>query len=110
MFIHLEGPDECGHQGDRVGKITAIERIDERIVLPLLNELKKYDSFAICVMPDHATPLSVRTHTRDPIPFLIYDSEKPDASGMPFSEKHARSAGLELAHGYEVIRILFGMN
>lgn len=109
VFIHLEGPDECGHQGDRAGKITAIERIDDRIVKPILHELKKYDSYAICIMPDHATPLSVRTHTRDPIPFLIYDSEKHNKSGVPFSEKHARSTGLELTHGYEVIRILFGI-
>lgn len=108
VFVHLEGPDECGHQGDRKGKITAIERIDEFIVKPLVAELKKYGEYAVCIMPDHATPLSVRTHTRDPIPFLIYDSEKTDKkSNVPFSEKHARSTGLVLEHGYEVIRKLF---
>ena len=110
VFIHLEGPDECGHQGDRKGKITAIERIDERIVKPLLSELKKYDDYAICIMPDHATPLSVRTHTRDAIPFLIYDSGSKSGSGVPFSEKHAKTTGLEISHGYEIIRMLFGMN
>ncbi len=110
VFVHLEGPDECGHQGDRNGKITSIERIDEQIVKPLVAELKKYGAYAVCIMPDHATPLSVRTHTRDAIPFMIYDSEKPNAkSGVSFSEKQAKTTGLVLEHGYDVIRKLFGI-
>lgn len=110
-FVHLEGPDECGHQGDRSGKITAIERIDERILKPLYEMLKNSgEPFAISVMPDHATPLSVRTHTSDPIPFLIYDSERETKSGVcVFSEKTAATTGIKLEHGTDVINNMFGV-
>lgn len=109
VFVHLEGPDECGHQGDRKGKITAIERIDERILKPLYLALQKSGNpFAIAVMPDHATPLSVRTHTRDLVPFFIYDSETPRNGGKSFSEKNAATTGVKLDRGSDVIRALFG--
>lgn len=107
-FIHLEGPDECGHQGDRKGKITAIERIDERVLKPLYEMLENIGKpYAISVMPDHATPLCVRTHTREAIPFLIYDSEKDYSSGKTFSEKSATESGIVFEHGYDVINKLF---
>ena len=107
-FVHLEGPDECGHQGDRHGKITAIERIDAQIVKPIVAELEKSGSpFAICVMPDHATPLSARTHTSEPVPFMIYDSERPKNGGTAFSEKLAASTGSTVEHGCDVIKMLF---
>lgn len=110
VFVHLEGPDECGHQGDRKGKITAIERIDARILKPILYELNKSgDPYAITVMPDHATPLSVRTHTREPIPFLIYDSEKQANSGLSFSESAAQKSKIFLDSGDKVIKTMFGM-
>lgn len=110
VFVHLEGPDECGHQGDRAGKILAIERIDERILKPLYSALEKSGApFAIAVMPDHATPLSVRTHTRDLIPFFIYDSESSCESGMSFSEKNAATTDVKLDRGSDVIRALFGI-
>lgn len=108
VFIHLEGPDECGHQGDRAGKTLAIESIDEFILSPLYDMLKSSgEPFAISVMPDHATPVSVRTHTPEPIPFMIYDSEKNYASGVPFSEKSAKSTGVFFDRGARVIETLF---
>ncbi|MCH5165937.1 MAG: cofactor-independent phosphoglycerate mutase [Clostridiales bacterium] len=109
-FIHLEGPDECGHQGDRAGKIKAIERIDAMILKPLYDMLKASGApFAISVMPDHATPLSVRTHTTDPIPFLIYDSERKYACGIAtFTESAAQKSGVVLNDGTAVINALFG--
>lgn len=109
-FVHLEGPDECGHQGDRKGKISAIERIDARILKPLLEYLEGSGApFAISVMPDHATPLSVRTHTKEPVPFLVYDSEDIKKSPVTvFSEKAAATTGLFLENGYDVIGMLFG--
>ncbi|MDE6401571.1 MAG: cofactor-independent phosphoglycerate mutase [Clostridiales bacterium] len=109
-FVHLEGPDECGHQGDRGGKITAIERIDARVLKPLLEHLKSSGApFAVSVMPDHATPLSVRTHTKEPVPFLIYDSEdEKHNAATKFCEKSAARSGIYLANGYDVINALFG--
>lgn len=109
-FVHLEGPDECGHQGDRAGKIAAIERIDEKIVKPIYELLLSSGApFAICVMPDHATPLSVRTHTKDPIPFMVYDSENMRDNGLKsFTERSASSTGVFLDRGDAVISLLFG--
>lgn len=110
-FLHFEGPDECGHQGDRRGKITAIERIDALALKPLYNALKSMDvPFAISVMPDHATPLSARTHTSDPVPFLVYDSERECESGIKvYSEKSAARSGIYLPDGCNVIQALFGL-
>ncbi len=109
-FIHLEGPDECGHQGDRRGKITAIERIDARILKPVYDSLKASGApFAITVMPDHATPLCVRTHTGEPIPFFIYDSEKQRESGISsFTESNAAATKVYFPKGGDVIRAMFG--
>lgn len=110
VFVHLEGPDECGHQGDRKGKITAIERIDARILKPILNALNKNgEPYAITVMPDHATPLSVRTHTIDPIPFLIYDSERKQSGTDTFDELSAKRTGVLLPCGADVIKTMFGI-
>lgn len=107
-FVHLEGPDECGHQGDRKGKITAIERIDKYILRPVYAALKNSGApFAVTVMPDHATPLSVRTHTRDPIPFMIYDSEKPHRGCDKFCEKQAAQTGVFFPVGTDVINTMF---
>lgn len=75
VFIHLEAPDECGHQGDLQGKIKAIETIDEKILKPVYDYLKDSgEDFAILVMPDHRTPLAIRTHSSEPVPFLMYSS------------------------------------
>ncbi len=79
VYIHLEGPDECGHQGDIEGKILAVERIDEYIVKPIYEYLKNTgDDFKIMVVPDHKTPIEVRTHTAVPVPYMIYDSRRDD--------------------------------
>lgn len=111
VFVHLEGPDECGHQGDRAGKIRAIEQIDAKILKPIVTMLEKSKNpFAVSVMPDHATPLSVRTHTAEPIPFMIYDSEINRNSGVTFSEKSAASTGIYFPRGAQVVETLFGID
>ncbi len=94
VFVHLEAPDECGHRGEMDNKIKAIELIDEKILAPILKELnEKYDDFKILIMPDHPTPLSIKTHTADPVPFMIYQKSK-EQSGCAFTEKNAQSSGL----------------
>lgn len=110
VFLHFEGPDECGHQGDRKGKILSIERIDELVLKPLVQNLGARGDFRLAVMPDHATPLSVRTHTADPIPFFVYDSRRDLGSGVSFSEKCAATTGVKLERGADVINILFENN
>ena len=72
VYVHVEAPDECGHRGEIENKVKAIEMIDEHILGPVVEFLKGYDDFAVLVCPDHPTPLSIRTHTSTPVPYLIY--------------------------------------
>jgi len=89
VFVHLEAPDEAGHQGSLADKITAIEDFDGRIVQPIVEDLRKRgEDFRVVVTMDHFTPLALRTHVSDPVPTLLYDSrEQTKGSGQTFSEK-----------------------
>lgn len=107
VYIHLEGPDECGHQGDRAGKITAIERIDRQIVAPVKAALDAMAvPYRLLITPDHATPLELRTHVGDPVPYLIYDSETPEHGVDTYNEFTAQSTGIKLARGCDLITVL----
>ena len=91
VYIHVEAPDECGHRGEIENKVKAIEMIDEHILAPVVEFLRGYDDFAVLVCPDHPTPLSIRTHTSTPVPYLIYDSKNEIDSGVKvFCEKEER--------------------
>lgn len=92
VFVHLEAPDECGHQRDLDGKIKAIELIDERILTPIYNGLKGKTDFKIMVLPDHRTPVSVGTHTSEPVPYFIYNSTK-ELAGTAYDEMTAEATG-----------------
>ncbi len=93
VFIHLEAPDECGHRGEVNNKVHAIELIDELVLAPVLKELEKYDDYKILIMPDHPTPLSIKTHTSSPVPFMIYQKSKKH-DGIKFTEANSASTGL----------------
>lgn len=80
-YIHVEAPDECGHRGEAANKVGAIEDIDRRILAPLLEELPALGAFSLLVAPDHPTPLAIRTHASDPVPYLLYRSSSPLAEG-----------------------------
>ncbi len=101
VYIHVEAPDECGHKGDVDAKIAAIENIDKKIVGVLLEKLSRSgEPFRIAVLPDHPTPISLRTHARDPIPFAVYSSEKDVASPVGnYSEASARTSGIHICDG-----------
>ena len=108
-YIHVEAPDECGHRGEAENKKRAIELIDREILTPLLSELRAMDDFSLLICPDHPTPLATRTHSHDPIPYLIYRSNAEQDSGLScFSEKTARSTGIVRTHGYELMQTLTG--
>ncbi len=77
VYLHVEAPDEAGHNGDIKAKIKAIEDFDSKVVGTVLKGIKKFKDYSILLLPDHATPISVRTHTDDPVPFVIYRSDKP---------------------------------
>lgn len=104
VYIHVEAPDECGHRGEIENKVKAIEMIDEHILGPVVEFLRGYDDFAVLVCPDHPTPLSIRTHTSTPVPYLIYDSKNEINSGVKvFCEKEARETGNYIEKGFTMM-------
>jgi 2,3-bisphosphoglycerate-independent phosphoglycerate mutase len=108
VFVHVEAPDEAGHNGDLREKITAIERFDKHVVGSFLNYFKKSKgSFRILVMPDHATPLSVRTHTSDTVCFgLCGKGILPNGFGN-MSEQKAKESQIKFTNGVELIECFF---
>ena len=108
-YVHVEAPDECGHHGDAAGKVEAIERIDGRLLGPLLEGLRELGDFRLLLLPDHPTPIATRTHAADPVPFLLYDSRRARDSGLArFDEEGARSSGLFVEEGRRLMDRLLG--
>lgn len=107
-YIHIEAPDEMGHQGSAERKVKAIENIDARVIPILTNGLEAAgEAYRMLVLPDHPTPVSVRTHTSDDVPYLLYDSTRPAVSGCHYNEKEAARTGIRVEKGHELIRRLF---
>jgi len=96
-YVHIEAPDECGHQADLAGKIRAIERIDAEVIGLITKELEGTD-YRMLVLPDHPTPIALRTHTDEPVPFVIYDSTTPRKGTAQFSEEAEKSLHIEDGH------------
>lgn len=105
VYIHVEAPDECGHRNEMENKVKSIGLIDKLILGPVVEALKGIDDFKVLVTPDHPTPISLKTHTNDAVPFLIYDSRKEN-SGVKngFSEKTAKSTGIFIEKGFTMMR------
>ena len=90
VYVHVEAPDEAGHTGDLKNKIKAIDNFDEFIVGNIIHGMKQFDEYRILVLPDHPTPVELRTHSNEPVPFVIYDSRKERAGGpVTYDEKIA---------------------
>ncbi len=108
LYVHLEAPDEAGHRHEIDNKVRAIELIDEKIVAPILKALEEDgEDFAMLIMPDHPTPLAIRTHTSDPVPYIIYKSGKNISSGVDsYTEAEALKTGVVVEHGYSLINKL----
>ncbi|MGN0171460.1 MAG: cofactor-independent phosphoglycerate mutase [Acutalibacteraceae bacterium] len=110
VYIHLEAPDECGHRGETENKVKAIEEIDRRVLAPLLEKLDGLDDYAVLVCPDHPTPLAVRTHTSEPVPYLLYQSGQDRRSGIDsFTEKSAGATGHFLPKGDMLMKRLLAL-
>jgi 2,3-bisphosphoglycerate-independent phosphoglycerate mutase len=106
VLVHVEAPDEAGHMGNIEAKIKAIEDFDDKVVGGMLNALFGFGDYRILVLPDHLTPISVRTHTREPVPFAIYSStEKADYVDR-FDEYRAREGIFGLVEGHMLIRLM----
>ncbi len=110
VFVHVEAPDEAGHNGDLREKLTSIERFDQLVVGPILEYCKNKDDFRVIVLPDHATPLSLKTHTADPIPFAIFGKGVTHNDFLNYSEKEAQKSKLYFENGYQLMEYFIGEN
>lgn len=109
VYIHLEGPDECSHQGDMEGKIKCLELIDQKVLTPVVEYFRQAgEDFRVLIVPDHRTPLRIRTHSADPVPYVIYDSRKegPEDPNRKFNEKSG-AKGRKFNSGYELADFFF---
>lgn len=103
VYVHIEAPDECGHRHEIQNKVKAIELIDQKVLAPLIEVLKAYGEYRIMILPDHPTPLALRTHTNDPVPYLIYDSRVRKNGVDCFCEETAKQTGIYVPTGHTLI-------
>jgi len=104
VYLHVEAPDEASHNGDLDAKIAAIEAFDEKVVGTICKGMEHKGDHRIMVLPDHPTPLELKTHTDDPVPFVIYDSTKKRLSGTRgFDEQAAGESGIVIDEGYKLM-------
>lgn len=114
VYVHVEAPDECGHHGDVLGKVYSIEQIDQKILAPLFeylesNRLQTGEHFRIMILPDHPTPISTRTHSEQPVPFMLYDSSDLQDSGVKcYCEDEAAMTGIRYSSGPDLFRAFIG--
>ncbi len=104
VYVHVEAPDECGHRAELENKVLSVEKIDSLILAPVLEYLRSCgDDFKIMVLPDHPTPIRLRTHTIDPVPFMIYSPKKVSNGVLQFSEEAAKAKGFYIPHGHDLM-------
>lgn len=107
VYVHIEAADEMGHQGSAEDKIRAIEYIDDQVIGPVAEALRAAGAdFRMLILPDHPTPVRVRTHTADPVPYLLYDSTRPAEGCSTYCEKTGQESGRLLEEGYRLIDYL----
>ena len=103
-YIHLEAPDEMGHQGLMQEKVQAIEYLDSRVVKPVVEALEAAgEDFRLYIVPDHATPLAIRTHNTDPVPYILYDSRRQARKIARYTEKEAAATGIFEPNGHNMM-------
>ena len=109
-YIHVEAPDEMGHQGSVERKIQSIEYLDQRLIRLVKEGLDASgEDYRMLILPDHPTPLKVRTHVAEPVPYLLYDSRKPENHTWHYNEKEAMESGAPLINGWDIMERLFEM-
>jgi len=108
VYVHVESPDESGHLGNIEYKVRSIEDIDKKVLGPILGGMSKRGDFRLLIAPDHATPIAKKTHAEGPVPFLLYDSTKPNRqSHFPFDERAIPEATTQVEDGTHLIKMLF---
>ncbi len=107
VYVHVEAPDECGHRAEIENKVLSIELIDSKILKPVYEYLRSTnEDFKIMILPDHPTPIRIRTHSIDPVPFMIYSSDKSFDGVNTFTEQTALAIGRYISDGYNLMGIL----
>lgn len=110
VYIHMEAPDEMGHQGSLERKIKAIEYLDSRVLDIIVNKMEASgEDYRMLIMPDHPTPISCRTHTSEPVPYMLYDSRINKNANWLYTEKDAAKSGNVVEQGYTLMSRLLEM-
>lgn len=107
VYVHVEAPDEMGHQGSVEKKVQAIEYLDSRVIAPVKKGLEEAgEDFRMLVLPDHPTPIAIRTHTGEDVPYLLYDSRRQERHDWKYNEREAALSGHYIPKGHELINYL----
>lgn len=108
VFIHVEAPDEAGHMGDVEKKIKAIEEFDEKVVGTLLSGMERWRDWRLLLLPDHPTPIALKTHVAEPVPFVLASSgdKKEKHKGFGFNENDAKKTGIVVRQAFKLIEAL----
>lgn len=109
VYVHVEAPDECGHRGEIENKVYSVEKIDELILGPVLNYLENCgEDFKILVLPDHPTPLEIRTHSSEYVPFFMYSSTENAVGPDTYNEDTAKLSGIVIDDGSTLLDTMIG--
>ena len=103
VSVHVEAPDEAGHNGDAAAKVQALEQIDEHVVGPVLQKLRSFDAWRVLCLPDHPTPVGVRTHTSQPVPFCMAGTGVAADRATRFTEAAGAESDLHIDPGHELM-------
>ena len=110
VYVHVEAPDEMGHQGSVEKKVKAIENLDERVIRPIVQGMGDAgEDYRLLVLPDHPTPISLRTHTADNVPYLLYDSTAERSESWHYNEREAAQTTNFIPEGHKLIEYLLQM-
>lgn len=110
-YIHVEAPDEMGHQGSVERKIQAIENLDQRVIRLVKEGLDaSSEDYRMLIMPDHPTPIALRTHVSDPVPYMLYDSTAKRSESWNYNEREAKEGKIEKGHGWDMMKYLLGQD
>ena len=108
VYVHVEAPDEAGHNGDSEAKIQAIEDFDRRVVGPILAGLDRLGACRVLMTPDHRTPIALRTHSREPVPFVLWGTEVEPDLMEAYNERAAEAGSMQVDHGHLLMEYLIG--
>ncbi|MDD2620415.1 MAG: phosphoglycerate mutase, partial [Syntrophomonadaceae bacterium] len=105
VYLHIESPDEAGHQGSLKDKIWSIEQIDREVLGMVMAEMEHFSELRVMILPDHPTPIAIKTHSSEPVPFMIFDKNKAISNGLEAYNEITSSQGPFIAKGHELMEL-----